>query len=140
MYNKIISKLFTVYKNNQKRKPDKLLEGKYIEHDSCCYYCKAPTPFEEITLDHIVPSSNGGLIKNNIIFSCKKCNSIKGNLTFEQLSCKLVDKMIDILTKTKQENQCLKESELIKLIYYSVYLRTVQKIIKRNSAILNTVK
>ena len=140
MYNKIVSRLFTVYKNNQKRKPNKLLEGKYIENESCCYYCKAPTPFEEITLDHIVPSSKGGLLTNNIIFSCRKCNGMKKNLTFEQLSYKLVDKMINILTKTKQENQCLKESELIKLVYYSMYLRTVQTIIRNDSVISNTVK
>ncbi|MDR2104281.1 MAG: HNH endonuclease [Deferribacteraceae bacterium] len=43
-----------------------------------CAYCKAKTPPNELTMDHIIPLSAGGKsVKNNIAAVCKKCNSAK---------------------------------------------------------------
>ena len=50
-----------------------------------CYYCKSKIPKSEITMDHMYPRSTGGpSIPQNLIPSCKKCNSEKADMTFEQ--------------------------------------------------------
>lgn len=43
-----------------------------------CYYCGRETPHRELTMDHIVPIIRGGKsAKNNLVPSCKDCNSKK---------------------------------------------------------------
>jgi 5-methylcytosine-specific restriction enzyme A len=46
-----------------------------------CYYCKHPVKPKELTMDHIVPLSRGGLsTKGNVVPSCKTCNNRKKQL------------------------------------------------------------
>jgi 5-methylcytosine-specific restriction enzyme A len=46
-----------------------------------CYYCKNPVKPKELTMDHIVPLSRGGLsTKGNVVPSCKECNNKKKQL------------------------------------------------------------
>lgn len=46
-----------------------------------CYYCGAPTPPNELTMDHIVPLARGGKsTKGNIVAACKDCNNRKKQL------------------------------------------------------------
>jgi two-component system phosphate regulon sensor histidine kinase PhoR len=46
-----------------------------------CYYCGAPTPPGELTMDHIVPIARGGKsTKGNIVPACKECNNKKKQL------------------------------------------------------------
>jgi 5-methylcytosine-specific restriction enzyme A len=46
-----------------------------------CYYCKNPVKPKELTMDHIVPLSRGGLSKKgNVVPSCKECNNKKKQL------------------------------------------------------------
>jgi 5-methylcytosine-specific restriction enzyme A len=46
-----------------------------------CYYCKNPFKPKELTMDHIVPLSRGGLsTKGNVVPSCKECNNKKKQL------------------------------------------------------------
>ena len=55
-----------------------------------CAYCGNIFNRNELTLDHIVPSSKGGKKSwQNIITACKKCNNKKGNNTPEQAGMKL---------------------------------------------------
>jgi 5-methylcytosine-specific restriction protein A len=43
-----------------------------------CYYCGAKVRPDELTMDHIIPLSRGGLSeKINIVPSCKECNNQK---------------------------------------------------------------
>lgn len=43
-----------------------------------CYYCGAKVPAKELTMDHLVPLVRGGKsAKNNIVASCKECNTKK---------------------------------------------------------------
>ncbi len=43
-----------------------------------CYYCHTPLKPNEVTMDHVVPISEGGLsVKGNVVPCCKKCNSEK---------------------------------------------------------------
>lgn len=52
-------------------------EGKLF---SLCAYCRQLFQLDEMTLDHVVPVSRGGVhaIKNKVL-ACKKCNSRKAN-------------------------------------------------------------
>ena len=50
-----------------------------------CYWCKKPfIEKDDITLDHIIPKSKGGTLReDNIVVSCRNCNTEKGNTIFE---------------------------------------------------------
>lgn len=57
----------------------------FMKGKNFCYYCKSPIPRDEITMDHMYPRSVGGpTIPQNLIPSCKRCNSQKSDMTFEQ--------------------------------------------------------
>jgi len=46
-----------------------------------CYYCEAPTPALQLTMDHLVPLARGGRsVKSNLVPCCKSCNTQKKNL------------------------------------------------------------
>ena len=50
---------------------EKIQEGK-------CYYCKKAFPPKELTMDHLTPLARGGRTgKNNVVASCRPCNSKK---------------------------------------------------------------
>jgi 5-methylcytosine-specific restriction endonuclease McrA len=43
-----------------------------------CHYCQRKVPFQELTMDHVVPLSMGGRsTKGNLVPCCKKCNTAK---------------------------------------------------------------
>jgi len=46
-----------------------------------CHYCGRETPPTELTMDHIVPLSRGGVSsKGNLVPTCKSCNNMKKTL------------------------------------------------------------
>ena len=46
-----------------------------------CYYCEKSFPPAELTMDHMVPLIRGGKSsKNNLVSSCKECNSKKKHM------------------------------------------------------------
>ena len=46
-----------------------------------CHYCDELFPPGELTMDHVVPLSRGGLTtKSNVVPCCKTCNSQKKHL------------------------------------------------------------
>jgi 5-methylcytosine-specific restriction endonuclease McrA len=50
-----------------------------LRDDSKCQYCAKHFPTEQLTLDHVVPKSRGGLNTwTNLVAACKKCNQKKG--------------------------------------------------------------
>ncbi len=60
-----------------------------------CQYCNKRFPTSELSLDHVVPRSMGGLATwENIVCACTKCNVKKGGRTPKQadmtLACKPV--------------------------------------------------
>jgi 5-methylcytosine-specific restriction endonuclease McrA len=58
-----------------------------------CQYCAKRFSYVELTMDHIIPKSRGGDKSwSNIVASCKKCNSNKGNRTPEEAKMPLIKK------------------------------------------------
>lgn len=46
-----------------------------------CYYCKEKVIYKDVTMDHIVPLSQGGRsTKDNLVPCCKKCNTLKNSM------------------------------------------------------------
>lgn len=60
-----------------------------------CQYCGHTGTTANLTLDHVLPRSRGGLSSySNIVTACKLCNSKKGNKTPEEAGMKLLKKPI----------------------------------------------
>lgn len=50
--------------------------------EGICYFCEGKFKPEELTMDHLVPVIRGGFsVKQNLVTSCKACNSKKKYLT-----------------------------------------------------------
>jgi len=46
-----------------------------------CWYCGRKTAFKDLTMDHLVPLARGGKSsRENIVPSCKSCNTIKKSM------------------------------------------------------------
>ena len=50
-----------------------------------CHYCGGRFGGEDLTMDHVIPLSKGGMsVRENIVIACKDCNSKKKyNLPYE---------------------------------------------------------
>lgn len=60
-----------------------------------CQYCGKSLKSGQITVDHIIPKSLGGLSTfGNCVASCLPCNAKKGNKTLEQANMKLLSNPI----------------------------------------------
>jgi 5-methylcytosine-specific restriction endonuclease McrA len=62
----------------------------FLRDEFACQYCGQKYNAEELTFDHVVPKSRGGLsVWTNIVASCGSDNLRKGNKTPEQAHMKL---------------------------------------------------
>ena len=60
-----------------------------------CQYCGKKFPTTELSLDHVIPKSQGGKSTwENIVCCCIKCNVKKGGRTPEQASMHLITKPV----------------------------------------------
>jgi 5-methylcytosine-specific restriction endonuclease McrA len=65
----------------------------FARDDNRCQYCGRRFPTSELSLDHVVPRSRGGLATwTNIVCSCTRCNARKGRKLPEEAGMKLVRK------------------------------------------------
>lgn len=56
-----------------------------------CQYCKRKLKTEDITVDHILPRSQGGITSwTNCVVACLKCNIKKGSKTPQQANMQLI--------------------------------------------------
>jgi 5-methylcytosine-specific restriction endonuclease McrA len=63
----------------------------YARDHSLCQYCGKKFPTHELTLDHVVPRTQGGESSwTNLVCACVKCNSHKGGRTPHQAHMKLI--------------------------------------------------
>lgn len=58
----------------------------YAKCNGKCAICGKPVKFKKMTIDHIMPLSRGGTndIKN-LQLACKRCNSMKSNMTMDDM-------------------------------------------------------
>ncbi len=50
-----------------------------------CAYCGKSIEYSKMTIDHVYPQTMGGpTITNNLVPACRKCNSDKTDMTFEE--------------------------------------------------------
>jgi 5-methylcytosine-specific restriction endonuclease McrA len=70
-------------------------ENIYIRDDFKCQYCEYRFHPKQLTLDHVIPSVQGGK-KNwtNIVTACIKCNQLKGGRTPAQAGMRLSKKPV----------------------------------------------
>lgn len=67
----------------------------YARDSSRCQYCGKRFPTTELSLDHVLPKSQGGKSSwENIVCCCVKCNVRKGGRTPEQARMHLISKPI----------------------------------------------
>ncbi len=58
---------------------------------STCQYCGSVLPASELTLDHVIPRSRGGLSTwENLVACCHECNRLKGNRLLSEAGMKLL--------------------------------------------------
>jgi 5-methylcytosine-specific restriction endonuclease McrA len=57
-----------------------------------CQYCVQSRPMSQLSLDHVIPRSQGGRTSwENVVCSCTACNSKKGGRTPQQANMKLLN-------------------------------------------------
>jgi 5-methylcytosine-specific restriction endonuclease McrA len=75
-----------------------------VQRDDCkCCYCNKPVSKKNRSLDHITPQVRGGKdIPENLVLTCKSCNSQKGSKSLKAYTQYLV--MEGILNKVAANN------------------------------------
>jgi len=67
----------------------------YARDSNRCQYCGKKMPTTELSLDHVVPKSQGGKSSwDNIVCCCVKCNVKKGGRTPDQAHMHLITKPV----------------------------------------------
>ncbi len=67
----------------------------FARDDHACQYCGQKRPTSQLSLDHVVPRSQGGKTNwSNIVCCCLGCNSRKGGRTPDQANMKLLTKPV----------------------------------------------
>lgn len=63
----------------------------YLRDEYKCQYCSQELRSHELTFDHVVPRSRGGILSfENTVAACVDCNSMKANRTPEEAGMKLM--------------------------------------------------
>jgi len=67
----------------------------YDRDEGKCMYCGKVIMREHATIDHLLPKCRGGKTQwNNVVISCKGCNSKKGNKTLKECGMTLRKKPV----------------------------------------------
>lgn len=74
------------------RKEPPLTNGALFRRDqNVCLYCGSSFLARDLSRDHVIPISRGGLdVWTNVVTACKRCNAHKGNLRLEDCSMELL--------------------------------------------------
>lgn len=57
----------------------------FVRQNGQCWYCLHPISFENWTVDHVVPLSEGGAFGfRNIVGCCFECNNQKGCMSYHR--------------------------------------------------------
>ena len=74
------------------RKEPPLTNSALFRRDqNVCLYCGQSFLARDLSRDHVIPISKGGLdVWTNVVTACKRCNAHKGNLRLEDCSMELL--------------------------------------------------
>ena len=62
----------------------------FLRDEFTCQYCVSSFKVEHLTFDHVIPRSRGGKTTwDNVVTSCRRCNTFKGNKLINKISLKL---------------------------------------------------
>ncbi len=68
----------------------------FARDENRCQYCGGRFPTNELSLDHVVPLSRGGLTTwTNVVCACTQCNKRKGGRTPEEAGMKLIHRVAE---------------------------------------------
>jgi len=77
-----------------KRRPQRVKFSRhnlFFRDNYTCQYCHHTFPSHQLTCDHIIPKSQGGLTSwTNVVTSCSACNRKKGNKPLQAVNFKLL--------------------------------------------------
>lgn len=66
-------------------------ENVYIRDNYTCQYCVQKFPYKDLTIDHVLPASQGGpKTWTNVVTACRQCNQTKANRTPEKAKMPLL--------------------------------------------------
>ncbi len=83
------------YVNKRWRQPRFRKKVLFNRDDWRCQYCSNKLSWEQVTIDHVMPSSRGGTTSwKNCVTACKPCNKRKANKTPEEAGMRLLQKPI----------------------------------------------
>ena len=64
----------------------------FLRDKFICQYCSKSFKVEDLTFDHVTPRSKGGkTIWENVVTSCRKCNTQKGNRSLKKMGIQLLN-------------------------------------------------
>lgn len=67
-------------------------ENVYLRDNFHCQYCNTKHSFGDLTLDHVIPKSKGGVLDwDNAATACKPCNSFKEDRTPKEAGMTLIN-------------------------------------------------
>lgn len=101
----------------------------FARDHNCCQYCGQRCPTSELSLDHVVPRSQGGDNSwENIVCACVRCNVRKGGRTPEQAGMKLIaaprrPKRSPILTVKLSDSRYASWKQFLDYAYWNVELK-----------------
>jgi 5-methylcytosine-specific restriction endonuclease McrA len=94
-----------------------------------CQYCGRRRPTTELSLDHVVPRSQGGTNAwDNIVCACVRCNVKKGGRTPEQAHMKLIalpkrPRRSPVLTIKLSDSKYASWKQFLDFAYWNVELK-----------------
>jgi len=101
----------------------------YARDKNRCQYCGNKFSTSELSLDHIIPRSNGGSTNwNNIVCACLKCNVKKGGRTPEQAGMRLITEPVKpkqppVVTLQLTSEKYASWRQFLNAAYWNVELR-----------------
>ena len=90
----------------------------YQRDDNTCQYCRQFFPLSKLTLDHVIPKSkNGPTNWENVVTSCKSCNSAKGSTLQKPIREPFKPSFSHLLNGHKIDENTFPDSEWAKYIF-----------------------
>lgn len=87
----------------------------YARDSNKCQYCGKRFPTAELSIDHVVPQSRGGVNSwQNLVCACVRCNARKGNRTPGEAGMHLVK-------KPRKPRKCLDRSVRLRRRHYEAW-------------------